>query len=475
VSGQQNKLGNFISYWGISPHDSCSDHELIEVHIETVSPEPILRRSYKNLDWEEFAQGVTTDSLSWSPEPLATIALIEREIDSFNTGVITTLDKIAPLHEIKNKDKIVDIWYVDEMETLREQCRVARRRVRRSKNSERELELREESRLLRNELTNMIKKAKKDSWRSMVSEVEDLAGMARLVRIFKKSPRHQVGLLRDPATGNFTKTPEDSVNLLMDTHFRGSRPILEELHQTDAEHEFLSDVQGPEVLISYPWVTEELIVAAAKEFKPMKREGKDGIKPCLLQHLPYLAISRLLWIFTACIQLKYIPRIWRLSEVIFLPKPHKEDCLPKAFRPISLTSFVFKTFEKLNMWHLESTHMVNFPMHPHQHGFRKGFGTESAAARVINKAEQYVLSQKVALGVAIDVEGAFDNVKISYFVALLRRRGLPEQFIGWYSFFLENRISQTTIKNIIVSREISKGFPQGSPLSSPSWNFTLED
>ena len=51
----------------------------------------------------------------------------------------------------------------------------------------------------------------------------------------------------------------------------------------------------------------------------------------------------MLKIIKAGVCLKYCPTIWCESEVIFIPKPSKENYMePRSFRPITLQPFVFK-------------------------------------------------------------------------------------------------------------------------------------
>jgi hypothetical protein len=55
-------------------------------------------------------------------------------------------------------------------------------------------------------------------------------------------------------------------------------------------------------------------------------------------------INPLRKIFTACLAFGYIPKPCRKVKVIFIPKPGRDTYeMAKAFRPISLTSFFFRT------------------------------------------------------------------------------------------------------------------------------------
>jgi hypothetical protein len=66
------------------------------------------------------------------------------------------------------------------------------------------------------------------------------------------------------------------------------------------------------------------------------------------QVVPYLCR-----IFTAYLAYGLFPKAWRQVNVTFIPKPRKSDYAEsKACRPISLSSFLSKTMEKLADRHI---------------------------------------------------------------------------------------------------------------------------
>ena len=63
--------------------------------------------------------------------------------------------------------------------------------------------------------------------------------------------------------------------------------------------------------------------------------GLDGIFTEELKHFGEQAKKWLLELFYRCVEINRIPKIWRKSRVIALPKLGKDLSLPKSFRPIS--------------------------------------------------------------------------------------------------------------------------------------------
>ena len=58
-------------------------------------------------------------------------------------------------------------------------------------------------------------------------------------------------------------------------------------------------------------------------------------------------------LYKMSISIQQIPSSWRNMDVIFIPKPGKEDySSPKSYRPITLSSFVLKGLERIMLWYL---------------------------------------------------------------------------------------------------------------------------
>ena len=63
---------------------------------------------------------------------------------------------------------------------------------------------------------------------------------------------------------------------------------------------------------------------------------------------------------------------------MFIPKPGRNSyCGPKDFRPISLTSFLLKTLERLVDRFLRDEILVSKPLHPNQHAYQAGKSVET--------------------------------------------------------------------------------------------------
>jgi hypothetical protein len=66
----------------------------------------------------------------------------------------------------------------------------------------------------------------------------------------------------------------------------------------------------------------------------------------------------------------FIPTAWRQVKMTFIPKPWKLDYIEtKAHCPFSLSSFLFKTMEKLVDWHIRDSALKEYLLHRNQHAY----------------------------------------------------------------------------------------------------------
>lgn len=265
--------------------------------------------------------------------------------------------------------------------------------------------------------------------------------------------------------GATTSSTSEAITTLMEEHFRGCVPT---------EDRGIPD-HKPTIPTPFPWISVELISKAIKSFGADKAAGPDELKPIILHHFPTEFLQRLEIIFRACITNGYTPAAWRHSKVIFIPKQGKPNYSdPRAFRPITLLSFLFKTLEKLVYWHIESTALTYKPFHPNQHAFRKGFSTDTALTTLTNRIERAITTGHSTLAAFLDIEGAFDNITTEAIVAGMEFHHIPTYLIKWYHEYLLNRSSTTTYGDATITRQITRGTPQGSILSPPIYNMNSD-
>jgi hypothetical protein len=126
---------------------------------------------------------------------------------------------------------------------------------------------------------------------------------------------------------------------------------------------------------------EEIKLATTTEVKnetksninPKIAPGFDLITGEVLQQLPRKAIVKIANLINAAFRLKYVPRLWKVAEVITIPKPGKPP--HEAASSISLLPVMSNLFEKLLIKTLKPVIERKNLMPNHQFRFRSTHST----------------------------------------------------------------------------------------------------
>ena len=232
----------------------------------------------------------------------------------------------------------------------------------------------------------VIEKAKKDLHEGNMNKVVTQEEMSKLTKFAKTGTVREIGLLKT-ATGKTSKSPEESLGILCDAHFQGSRRINES-NITESKNRAFAE-KGAITKTDFEWNTVERLSKAINSFSNGKAPGMDGITPELMKLLSEEFILALKYLYDMMLSLKYTPTSLRTSKVTMIAKAGKSDyAQPKSFRPISLTPFFFKLLERICAWDICDTALRSNPIHKRQHAYRMGRSTESAIAQTLNEIDK---------------------------------------------------------------------------------------
>jgi hypothetical protein len=179
----------------------------------------------------------------------------------------------------------------------------------------------------------------------------------------------------------------------------------------------------------------------------------DGIYPALLQEGRGVLIPYLVRIFRSCMATGCVPAVWRQVRVVFIPKPGRNSYSgPKDFRPISLTSFLLKTMERLVDRFLRDEILTLRPLHPNQHAYQTGKSVETAPHQLVVRVEKALDQQEIALGVFLDIEGVFNSTSYDSVCTALARHGVDYTIVQWIRATLEGRLATVTLWGMLQER-----------------------
>ena len=457
-----NDLLNLVNDWKVEDEDTFSDHKRISFELKLACPDRVKARSIENTDWKLFnkiLEGIKVPNLShWTEKEL------DKIVNQFNKTVKYALEKACPEREVLLFKRKQPAWWNEEISS-------ARRKVRKKYQKARRTMLEEDwddYRSKRSSYNKLIKTSKTQMWRSFTSEISSPKGLARLVKNLQGSKLPQAGLFRGP-DGEAATNMEDSIQNAFDVMFPGNLEVSKgpegtrtcSLIQMETEADF---------------ITEEKIKLSINSFSPNKSPGPDGIKPIMLKNLGGKSIKLLKTLFRASLTLKYVPEAWREATVALIPKPNKGQYdLPKSFRPISLTSFVFKTLERVVLWQIEDTVLIKRPLNKHQHAYVRGRSCDTALSELVDRLEQGVHRGNFSLGVFLDIQGAFDYVDPAKAVEAMNRRGTNPFIVKWYGHYLRSRTATMKINDTQVTRTLPRGLPQGGIISPVAWDLVVDN
>ena len=167
---------------------------------------------------------------------------------------------------------------------------------------------------------NLIEEVKRDSGRKWCSECSTISDTAKLFKVLTGAPNSELSLIRK-ADGSFTRTPEETLQMLLETNF----PDFRRTDEAD-------DTPPPRRAgRKADWSTAGQVVMAQRvkeaimSFEPYKAPGMDNITSVLLQQSLEEITGLLAGVLSGCIALGYTPRQLLETKVIFIPKPGKKS------------------------------------------------------------------------------------------------------------------------------------------------------
>jgi hypothetical protein len=240
---------------------------------------------------------------------------------------------------------------------------------------------------------------------------------------------------------------------------------LENIFQpnTAENNEVLSDVvlqDSVEIPLTSP---AEVKTEIRTNINPKKAPGYDLITGQILIELPRKALVKLTNLINASFRLKYVPQLWKVAEVIMIPKPDK---LPHetSYRPIFLLPIMSNLFKELLLKSLKIIIEERNLIPDHQFGFRNQHSTIDQVHRITNIIEQSLEDKKVCSAIFLDIAQAFDKLwheELNHKLILL----LPFQYSTILQSYISERYFRIKQEEAYSDlRKIQAGVPQGSVL-----------
>ena len=192
--------------------------------------------------------------------------------------------------------------------------------------------------------------------------------------------------------------------------------------------------------------------------------GYDGVPPRFLRELaPQLSVP-LTIIFNESLQNGALPDEWLRSVIVPIFKDGtRSDAL--NYRPVSITSLICKSLERIIVLHLNNYLTVNSLISNYQFGFRAGHSTLDQLLLTYNDISLSMDEGKAVDLVFFDYSKAFDKVSHIVLLNKLFKIGVSTQLLRWIRCFLMSRVMQVKVSSTMSEAvPVTSGVPQGSVL-----------
>ena len=464
-------IASAIKAWQAVDAVPSSDHVSIQFALQIGCQTMERRRNFRKCNWKYFQDQLEIRRSPLEQQDEWTAEDLEAEASNFLADIQEVAAEACPLSKVATGPRKIQWWGDSECKRLNIRMHSIRKYLRwhskyngtnRAKYTDNDLTD------CRKAFKAACRRAKRRSWRSFVEDVDSNPQVARLNQVFNKKVNQDIGLLHHPE-GRLC-TPKESMALLCSTHFpkclmsppiRPRRPLVSSCKLDDPKADFIN---------------EHRVEIVAKSFGSFKGPGPDALPPCVYQNFGPVALVRLVRIYKASYLLGYMPESWRQIKVIFIPKPDKPSySIPKAFRPISLMSFMMKICEKLLLWEFEDRYLSVHPLENEQHGFRKSRSCDSCLSTMYEEVEHALIKKQFAVAVYLDIEGCYDNLQNISMSQALRSRGAPEEYVRWYEDFFYYRQIHLKHKGVELEAYPTQGAPQGGVGSPMLWSLLSDE
>ena len=210
-------------------------------------------------------------------------------------------------------------------------------------------------------------------------------------------------------------------------------------------------------------IYRERAVKALKSLNPNKTPGPDDLHPKVLIKVAEQFGDPVLRIYGDTLQYSVVPEYWEVANITSIFKGGNKSN-PSNYRPVSLTSVLSKTLERLIRESMLDHICNEDPFSQCQHGFRFGRSWLTNLETLQEWMELYDEGHPLDV-VFLDFRKAFNRVPHRRLLFKLSKMGFQGELLTWIESFLRNRRQKVVLNQTESSwQEVYSGVPQGSVL-----------
>ncbi|KAH7712872.1 RNA-directed DNA polymerase from mobile element jockey-like protein [Aphelenchoides avenae] len=282
-------------------------------------------------------------------------------------------------------------------------------------------------------------------------------GLTRPVQAYCKEKTKSTCITLVADSGEQVRTDVEEAELLAE-HFRSVYTP-----QTQGPNERTELHHCCKAKLAYVYFIEDDVYRAARKCPASYTITPDGIPPILLRGCSKSLSLPLAIIFNSSMTTGALPL--QFEQSFITPIPKRPPAFAKIFRPISITSIVARTMERLVRRRLLNFLDEHNVLPESQYGFRPQRSVRDALIGSIESWSKAIDSNVPVDVVYFDMTAAFDKVPHNRLLHKLSSCGIDGYLLEWVRFFLTGRESKTCVDNLVLWANRNE-----LPLSVPKCN-----
>ena len=413
-----------------------------------------LLHDYQNIDWNEVIDTNKNDA--------------NVSMDNFLSKFNELLDFHAPLKKISHKQfkQKFKPWISTFILSKIDEKNKSLRKYLRAKNPAHKSEMYSQFKALKNEVTFLIRTSKKEYYKQYFAKNKDnikkiWKGIKEIINIKSKNFDHPTCL----QNGDVNITEPIAVSNSFNDYFTSiADKILEKRKYEGSKsyRDFLSNRMTENFV--FKECDDNEIKSIISSLNVAKSSGPNSIPTHILLILKDFICTPLNKIFNLSLLTGQHPDVLKISKTIPIFKKGSR-LLVSNYRPISLLSNLNKILEKIVHSRVYSFLEDLNCIYSLQFGFRKKHSTNHALTEITESIRQALDNKKIACGIFVDLQKAFDTVNHDILIAKLEHYGIRGLANQWFASYLKNRTQFVSILGFDSSvKPINHGVPQGSVL-----------
>ncbi|RAL60867.1 hypothetical protein DID88_010191 [Monilinia fructigena] len=310
----------------------------------------------------------------------------------------------------------------------------------------------------RKRMLSATRKAKKrEYWRRLIDNASDDADLYKVVGWHKAAPSLKFPPL--VVDGQQIEGTREKAQILLD----------KVLHRYDSTDDLDTDPVSENRAPTLPWDTNVSLEEVERNTIGVSSTspGADKVTVRLLKACWGSIKGYIRDLFECCLKRSYFPKVWRLAEVVMLPKVGKKDkSSVRSWRPIALLSCVGKGLERIIARRIAWTSLTHSTLSPQHCGALPKRSAMDLVAAFVHDVECAFARKREVTLVTMDVQGAFDALLPRRLLKRMQDQGWPTSLLKMIRSFLQERRVMVRLENVYTDESrVQCGTPQGSPLS----------